>query len=127
MIREFTISNAKIRRTQLGIEDHGIMTCYLNLDLENGSCQGAGGYALDEPVHVDGQFVGRYGTAAGMQFIMRLLETVDAESWETLPGKHIKVKHNFNEVRAIAHILKDNWFDFKEFFAAHKDQEQAVK
>lgn len=103
------------------------MTCWLNLDLENGSCQGAGGYTLDGPVRNNGEFVGRFGTAAGMQFVMRVLTTVGVEHWEQLPGRHIKVKHNFNEVRAISHILKDNWFDFKEFFAAHKDQEQAVK
>lgn len=40
--------NAKIKSTMLGFEDHGIMTCFLQLEqASSGQC--FGGYRLDAP------------------------------------------------------------------------------
>ena len=87
---EIETQNAKIIGTHLGTEDHGIFTCYLNLDY-GGSCQSAGGYGLDTYFK---RAERRLGTAAGLDLLMRILNTLGAEKWEALTGMHIRVKKN---------------------------------
>lgn len=120
MEREGEIRNAKITRTSLGIEDHGILTCVLHLDY-GGSSQGAGNYSLDQPVHEGGKFVGRRGRAAGMEFIRRILETLRVDYWEDLPGTYIRVRQGGGDegVVAIGHITQDRWLDFKEYWSKY--------
>ncbi len=99
--------NAVIESTMLGLEDHGIMTCFLYLNY-GGSCQGFGGYALDI---WNKEADRRIGTAYGAEFIARVLATVGVEKWEDLAGKHIRARHDWTKVHAIGHIIKDQWFD----------------
>lgn len=89
--------NGIIRSTFLGSEDHGIPTAWLHLDFA-GSGQGFGGYTLT-------------GAAAAF-WIKRVLETVGAESWEKLPGKHVRVRRekSYDAILAIGHIIEDKWF-----------------
>lgn len=82
----YTEQIAKIRRVKLGWEDHGIFTCSLDLDY-GGSGQGAGGYGLDEPRKgEDGEHLGRFGTAYGMEWIIRLMRACNAEDWRDVEG-----------------------------------------
>lgn len=72
---------AKIRNVKLGWEDHGIFTCRLDLDY-GGSGQGAGDYCLDEPRHTaDDEFIGRFGTAFGMEWIIRLMRACGVDDF----------------------------------------------
>ena len=103
------IKNAKIVRTMLGYEDHGILTCYLQLDYGVG-VQSFGGYAFDQ---YDKQKKDRVGGAYGTEFVGRLLKTIGIEKWEDLPGKHIRVEADRDKVFRIGHILEDRWFDPK--------------
>jgi len=85
---------AKIEKTFLGTEDHGIMTAYLDVSY-GGSNQGIGGYALDTPVHDgDGIFIERVGTAQGMEMIRNILKVCGVDSWERLVGRTIFVLFN---------------------------------
>ena len=80
---------AKIERVTLGWEDHGIFTCMLHLNYGH-SGQGAGGYCLDEPLRGgDDKFIRRVGTAAGMEFIVRVMRAVGVGDWSELEGKTI--------------------------------------
>ncbi len=107
--------NAIIERTMLGIEDHGILTCVLTLDY-GGVLQGFGTYELDE---YDESKKRRCGTAWGMEFVRRVLETLECESWEELRGKHCRAVADHCKVYRIGHIIKERWFepevDLKEF------------
>ena len=98
----------------LGIEDHGIFTCWIQLDYGSAG-QAFGGYAMDTPMFEDPEkmsgFKGRVGTAWGMEFISKLLATVGVESWEKLPGTHVRVDCDHGKVYRIGHVLKDKWFD----------------
>lgn len=76
---------AKIKRARLGYEDHGILTCYLDLDY-GGAGQSAGGFALDE---FDPETKRRVGTAFGAEFIIRLLRAVGVKEWSQLEGRTI--------------------------------------
>ena len=99
--------NAVIESTMLGIEDHGIMTCFLYLDY-GGTCQGFGGYSLDV---FDKNKDKRIGTAWGTEFVRRVLETIEVDSWEKLKGKHCRVVSDYGKVYRVGHIIKDKWFD----------------
>ena len=115
MNSQMEIKNAKIESTMLGIEDHGIMTCYLYLDYGDSGHQGFGGYGLDEPKKdKNDEFVGRVGSAWGMQFIMKILDVVGVEKWEDLPGKYVRVEAEHDKVHKIGNITKDKWFSPKE-------------
>ena len=108
--------NARIESTMLGREDHGIATFMLDLDY-GGVGQGAGGYALDEPQKDStGKFIKRVGTACGMDLILRVLDVLEVETWEKLPGTFCRVKSEHAKVHAIGHPLKDKWLDFAEHF-----------
>lgn len=94
--------NAKIKSTMLGIEDHGIMTCFLMLEQE-GAGQGFGGYRLDAPKDAN--------SPMGTFWVKRILETVGVRTWEELPGKFIRVDgEDFGEIRGIGHITNNKWF-----------------
>lgn len=104
--------NGKIHSTMLGIEDHGIMTFFVNIDFD-GSGQGFGGYALD------GQ-AGKKGHSKSIQCIRKILETVGVEKWEDLEGKYVRIRkeaeYGGHPIKAIGHIVEDKWFDIKEFW-----------
>lgn len=101
--------NAKIRSTHLGREDHGIMTVMLDLEWDSGG-QGFGGYALDQWQGERNASGKRVGTAYGMKFIMAILDTLEVERWEKLPGTVCRVRAEHSKVHAIGHFLKDRWF-----------------
>lgn len=100
------IKNAIIERTMLGKEDHGIMTAFLYLNF-GGAGQGFGGYALDEFNQLLNK---RVGMAYGMKFLIRILEVLEVEKWESLPGQHLRVDAEWGRIHGIGHILKNNWF-----------------
>ena len=100
MNRTITITNGDktysgrigvITGTTLGIEDHGIMTCYLNIEFDGGGI-GVGGHALDTPfLDNHGDFVRREGSAYGLDLIMWIIKTVSVNSWENLKGQKVIV------------------------------------
>src|SRR3954447_13327238 len=85
----YTEQIAKIRAVRLGWEDHDIFTCMVDL-ASGGSGQGAGGYSLDEPRHGEGgEFIGRFGTAFGMEWIIRLMRAVDVRNFSKMQGRTV--------------------------------------
>lgn len=108
------IKNARIRSTMLGREDHGAMTFMIYIDADGFSC-GVGGYGLDD---FDPATQTRVFRAESMEAISKVLEVVDVDKWENLPGKYIRFEDNGrgSTVSKIGNIIKDNWFDLREFF-----------
>ncbi len=104
------IKNAVINSTMLGVEDHGILSCFIHLQYDGGG-QGFGGYAMDSPTRsANPKDERRVGTAWGMEFIRRVLDVVGVNNWEDLKGKHVRVKATFSKVESIGNIIKDKWF-----------------
>jgi len=110
------IKNARIRRTMLGWEDHGIFTCMIDLDYDGGG-QGFGGYGLDRHNGERSAKSERLGTAYGLQFVMEICRVVGVEKWEDLPGKYVRADAAHEKVYRIGHITADKWFDPAELFA----------
>jgi hypothetical protein len=89
------VKNAKIESVSLGIEDHGLLSAWVNLTY-GGSGQGFGGYCLAGP--------------ACAAFVRRTLEVVGVGNWEDLPGQTVRVSATHNKVEAIGHLLNDVWY-----------------
>ena len=98
--------NATIESTFLGREDHRIMTAYLYLKYDGGG-QGFGGYGLDTYNVAKKK---REGHVFCGVFILCVLNTLEVESWEKLPGTPCRVRASWNKVESIGHYLKDQWF-----------------
>lgn len=111
------IKNATIRSTSLGREDHSIMTAFIHLDY-GGTGQGFGGWAFDEPAADRAPDSRRRGAAFGCDFILRVLEVLEIETWEKLPGTSCRVEASSGKVHRIGHYLKDQWFDPRDIGAS---------
>lgn len=114
-------ANAKIDSVSLGIEDHGLMTMYLHCSWSGGGC-GFGGYRLDQYNHDSKK---SEGTGYGLDYIMRVLETVGVSDIKGLTGKYIRVKHTGcgGGIQQIGHITEDKWFNPKEHAEAWKNKQ----
>ena len=93
--------NAKIESTMLGIEDHGIMTFFINLTMDR-SGQSFGGYCLKGDKSIEA--------------VRKVLETVGVDKWEDLKGKYIRIRKidEYSTIEAIGHIVEDRWWSAKE-------------
>ena len=111
------ILNAKITKTTLGVEDHGIFSLAIHLDF-GGYTQSFGGYALDE---YDSSTKERVGVAFGAELIRKVVKLFDC-NWEQLPGKFCRVERQNGSIRRIGHILEDNWLDVEQLGASFRDK-----
>lgn len=79
---------ARIDKTSLGWEDHGILTAYLHCSWAGGGIS-VGGFCLDSSTGAPDY--SRRGTAYGLDHLMRIMETVGVTGWEKLPGQQVIV------------------------------------
>ena len=115
------IENGLITDTMLGHEDHGIFTCMIHMKFD-GTGQGYGGYGFDT---YNDKTKTRVGTKYGCQCIISLLKTIGVDKWEDLVNTHIRVKRDksFGEITYIGHIIKDQWFSFKDISEEMRNNE----
>ena len=117
----YTIENALIKNVDLSMADHGCFTLAMTLD---GGGWGVvyGGYCLGKGyLGADDNFFD--GSAAGMEYLMRIMDTVGVERFQDLKGKYVRVatKGLCSSVKIIGNIIKDKWFDAETFFADKKE------
>jgi hypothetical protein len=108
--------NAIIESASLSTGDRGFLDCWLTLDY-GGSGQGFGGYVLYLPKSYSHH---ELKSVAG-HFIFRVMEVAGVDSWDKLKGRTIRVKCEHSKVHAIGHIVRDDWFNPSEDFAALKE------
>jgi hypothetical protein len=117
----YKIENALIKNVDLSMADHGCFTLSMTLD---GGGWGVvyGGYCLGKGyLGADDDFFD--GSAAGMEYLMRIMDTVGVEKFQDLKGKYIRVatKGWGSSVKIIGNIMKDQWFDAETFFSDKKE------
>ena len=113
----YTVENALIKSVDLSMADHGCLTLAMTLDgsgwgvVYGGYCLGHGYLGADEETF--------RGSAAGMEYLLRIMDTVGVERFQDLKGKYVRVatKGWGGQVKIIGNILKDQWFDPDTFFA----------
>jgi hypothetical protein len=113
-MNEIEIKNAVIESAILTKGDRGFLDCWLMLDY-GGTGQGFGGYALYLPKSFDHH---KLESVAG-HHIFRIMEIAGVDTWDKLKGKTIRVKTEgySGPVKAIGHIVKDDWFNPAEDYA----------
>jgi hypothetical protein len=113
----YTIKNARITDVDLSMADHGCLTLAMTLNgggwgvVYGGYCLGHGYLGAD-----DGFFS---GSAAGMEYLIRIMDTVGVDRFQNLKGKYVRVatKGWGDTVKIIGNIIEDKWFDVETFFA----------
>lgn len=58
------------------------------------------------------------GSEKGIEYIMRIMDTVGVSKFSGLTGKYVRVatKGLGSSVKIIGNIIKDQWFDLEELF-----------
>lgn len=110
------ISNAQITDVTLGYEDHGVLTFGLTLDIAGGGCCVFGGFCLDR---WDEEKQKRVCDAKSMECLTEIMRVVGVRNWEDLQWKYIRIVDNGygSTVDTIGNLMKDEWFNVREFFA----------
>ena len=118
-MEELEIKNAKITRVSLSMSDHGCLTFYIGLN-GGGWCCNFGGYCIGHGYLGAESF---QGSEAGLEVLMRIMDTVGVECWEDLKGQYCRVKTEGwgGKILSIGNILKDKWFDIKEFYNTYDE------
>ena len=118
------IENAIIEDVSISMEDHGCITFLVYIE-GNGWFTSFGGY-----VNGHGYLGSDYWDGGGSAIVamMKIMDTVGVEKWEDLKGKYIRVESDGwgSSIHKIGNILKDKWFDLKEFFEKTKDEKPYV-
>jgi hypothetical protein len=108
------IKNAKIGYTYLGIGDYGYLSAIIGVEHDTGNT-GFGTHDLRFPPY-------------GINYIVKILETLEVDSWEELVGTHCRIKRFTDEgSMAIGHIIKDQWFHPEEIAKKYKEQRDMVE
>lgn len=108
-----TYENAQVTNVSLGIDDHCCLTFSIVL---KGSGWGAifGGYNL---AFFNGTtFRGSESSEKGLEAITRIMDVIGVSKWEDIKNHYVRVKQEDKLVVGIGNIIKDKWFEPREFF-----------
>lgn len=118
------IENAKITSVSISMADHGCLTFTIYIEGDGWFC------SFGNRVAGHGCLDSNYWDATGSSLvaIMKILDTVGVETWESLEGSYIRVESNGwgGKVKKIGHIIRDKWFDIDEFFEQIKDEKPFI-
>ncbi len=114
----YEICNARIQSTFLGIEDHGFLSYFINLQSGGGTIQGWGGYILGT----------RKGKSTGLagDLLLHLLGAIEVDKWEALTGRPCRVLREHRTARALGNLLEDRWVWISES-GVHTGTEQEAR
>ena len=117
----YKIENALITSVDLSMADHGCFNLSMSL---SGDGWGVvyGGYCLGKG-YLEAADDFFEGSAAGMEYLMRIMDTVGVEKFQDLKGKYVRVatKGWGESVKIIGNVIKDQWFDAETFFIDKKE------
>ena len=124
LLREsgYRIGNSQITSADISMREHGVLDMYMCLSGQVNVC--FGGYVLGKG-YLDADEDYFKGSAAGLEYIMRVMDVVGVERFQELEGSYIRVAHKGlgNTVKIIGNITKDKWFDAESFFKDKKKNE----
>ena len=122
LLREsgYRIGNSLIESVDLSMENCGCLDMTLSLSGQVSVC--FGGYALGRG-YLGANDDYWKGSAAGLEYIMRIMDVVGVERFQDLKGKYVRVAHKGlgSSVKIIGNITKEKWFDAESFFKDKKE------
>ena len=110
----YDIKNATITSIDLSMADHGVLTLSMGLKGDGWGCV----YGCRVPGN---GYVGAEkfeGNEKGIEYIMRLMDTVGVSYFNEMKDKCVRVatKGWGSRVSIIGNIIKEKWFDEEDFF-----------
>lgn len=124
----YRVWNAVIKNVDLVFDEYGYIHSKLLLD-GHGLCVD---YGASHILGIKTENNTEYGkdnkfscTSAGMEAIMRILDTIGEDNYCNLKGKYVRVatKGWGGVVNIIGNILDDKWFDYGSFFDDKEKEE----
>ena len=114
------VFDAKIIKTFLGREEHGIFTFYLMLERSDfGTVATYGGFALSGRSK-DGT-IGY--SEKGLEVIFLLLDVCEVQSWEDLIGVHVKlVVDSRGMIEMLGNQSCTKWISLRQLFSDTDDE-----
>lgn len=111
----YKIENAQITSVDLSMADYGCLCIEIGLKGSSWGCT-YGGYAIGHGYLGADEFK---GSEDGIEYIMRIMDTVGVEKFNQMKGQYVRVATRKSDriVKIIGNILKDQWFDTESFFA----------
>lgn len=116
-----SIENALITSADLSMADHGCLILSMGVK-GNGWGVSIGGHVLGHGYLDAEKFE---GSPKGIEEIMRIMDVVGVEKFSDLKGKYIRVDLGNgwgSTVTRFGNIIKDKWFDYKEFYKKETDK-----
>ena len=113
----YTIKNAQIISVDLSMEDHGIITLYMDL-IADGFGVIYGGHILGKGYLGAKEFT---SSPKAMAYIMHIMDIVNVRNFNDLKGKYLRIAtRDFDRTKIIGNIIEDRWFNPEEFFKESK-------
>lgn len=114
----YTIRNARIKRVDLRMGDHGCFTLDIGLEGSGWSCF-YGDICLRHGYLGAEKFD---GNPKSVEYIMRIMDVVGVETFSELNGKIVRVALGDigDPVNIIGNVFEDKWFDKAAFFSEGK-------
>lgn len=118
----YQIGNSLIESADLSMKNCCCLDMSLMLSGQVNVC--FGGYVLGKG-YLDAPDDFWEGSAAGLEYIMRIMDVVGVESFQDLKGKYVRVAHKGlgSSVKIIGNITKEKWFDAESFFEDKKEND----
>jgi hypothetical protein len=122
------IENAKITNVSLTMADYCSLVFWITVEGAGWGCN-IGGYKIASGMlgAKPEEFTAEHGS--GLVAMMRIMDAVGVNKWEDLKGKYCRVKTDGwgGTVDEIGNIIKDKWFNIKDFFAEQKHQREEAE
>lgn len=118
------IENARITGVSISMADYGCLTFGIKVKGGTWGCN-IGGWAIGHG-SLGSDFFDASGS--GLVAMMKIMDVVGVDKWEDLQGKYIRVESDGwgSVIHKIGNILKDDWFDIREFFENAKPNDKGV-
>ena len=119
----YTVENAKITKVDLSMADYGCLALSMTLE---GAGWGVvyGGYCLGNG-YLGAKESDFRGSAAGTEYLMRIMDVVGVEKFQDLKGQYVRVASQGwgSTIKIIGNLIQDQWFDAETFFTDKKESE----
>lgn len=115
-MEETRIENARITKVDLSFEDHGCLVLALVLEGNGWGCT-FGGYVMGKGdlYTKPEEFT---GSPKGILEIMNIMYVVGVSRFNEMKDKYVRVETEGwgGSIKKIGNIIKDRWFDYREFY-----------